>query len=109
MEFIKFEDFQRLDLRVGEIKGCEEIEGADRLYKIKVDIGEERVIVAGIKPYYKIDELLGKKIVVIANLEPRRIKGILSHGMLLAATDEDTKNVVLLTVDKDVRPGSKVS
>ncbi|MCX7856608.1 MAG: methionine--tRNA ligase subunit beta [Deltaproteobacteria bacterium] len=109
MDIVKFEDFQRLDLRVGQIKNCEEIEGAERLYKITVDIGEERIIVAGIKPYYKKEELIGKKIVVIANLEPRKIKGILSRGMLLAAVDKKTNEVVLLTIDKNVEVGSKIS
>jgi len=109
MENITFEVFQSMDLRVAEIKSCEEVEGADKLYKLAIDVGEERTIVAGIKQYYGKDELVGKKIVMVTNLEPRKIRGILSHGMLLAASTEDKSSVVLLTVDKDVPAGSKVS
>lgn len=109
MENITYEEFQRMDLRVAEIKACEDIQGADKLYKLTIDMGEERVIVAGIKKYYTKDELIGKKIVVVANLEPRKLRGILSHGMLLAATDSTKDMVVLLTPDKDVSNGSKVS
>ena len=109
METLRFDEFEKLDLRVGKITKCEDIEGADRLYKITVDIGEERVIVAGIKPYYKREELIGRNIVVVANLEPRKLRGIISRGMLLAAQDKKSGNVVLITVEKDVEPGSKVS
>lgn len=109
MQTIKFEDFQKIDLRVGKIKNCEDVEGADKLYKITVDIGEERTIVAGIKPYYRKDELIGKRIVVVVNLEPRKVRGIVSEGMLLAAIDKSTNDVVILTVDKNVEAGSKIS
>jgi methionine--tRNA ligase beta chain len=108
METLKFSEFMKLDLRVGKIKECEDIEGADKLYRITVDIGEERVIVAGIKPYYRKEDLIGKNIVVVANLEPRKLRGITSYGMLLAAQDRSTGNVVLLTVEKEVEAGSKV-
>ena len=89
MENITFDAFQSMDLRVAEIKSCEEVEGADKLYKLSIDVGEERTIVAGIKQFYTKEELIGKRIVMVTNLEPRKIRGILSHGMLLAASTED--------------------
>ena len=109
MENIVFEDFLKMDLRVAEIKSCEDIEGADKLYKLTIDVGEERHIVAGIKQHYTKEELLGKKIVIVANLEPRKLRGIMSHGMLLAASTEDKSSVVLLTLDKAIPNGCKVS
>jgi methionyl-tRNA synthetase len=109
MENITFDDFQKMDLRVAEIKVCEDVEGADRLYKITIDMGEERTIVAGIKLYYTKEELVGKKIAVVTNLEPRKLRGIISHGMLLAASNEDKSSVVLLTLDKDMINGARIS
>ncbi|HOV90785.1 MAG TPA: methionine--tRNA ligase subunit beta [Syntrophorhabdaceae bacterium] len=109
MENITFDDFLKLDLRVAEIKACEDILGADKLYKLTIDLGETRDIVAGIKQYYTKEELIGKKIAIVANLEPRKLRGILSHGMLLAASTDDKSSVVLLTLDKDIPNGSKIS
>jgi methionyl-tRNA synthetase len=109
MDNITFDDFLKVDLRVAEIKACEDVEGADKLYKLTIDIGEERTIVAGVKLYYAKEELVGKKIAVVANLEPRKLRGILSHGMLLAASNEDKSSVVLLTLDKDMPNGSRIS
>ena len=109
MDNITFDDFLKVDLRVAEIKACEDVEGADKLYKLTIDVGEERTIVAGIKLYYSKEELIGKKIAVVTNLEPRKLRGILSHGMLLAASNEDKSSVVLLTLDKDIPNGSKIS
>jgi methionyl-tRNA synthetase len=109
VENITFDDFTKCDLRVAEIKACEEVPGADKLYKLTIDVGEERTIVAGIKAYYAGEELIGKKIAVVANLEPRKLRGIMSHGMLLAASNEDKTSVVLLTLDKDIPNGSKIS
>ncbi|OPX99790.1 MAG: Methionine--tRNA ligase [Syntrophorhabdus sp. PtaB.Bin047] len=109
MDNITFDDFIKIDLRVAEIKTCEDIEGADKLYKLTIDMGEERLIVAGIKQYYTKEELTGKKIAVVANLEPRKLRGIMSHGMLLAASNEDKSSVVLLTLDKAIPNGSKIS
>jgi len=107
---ITIEDFHKLDLRVAQIKEVEEIEGAARLYKLKIDLGtEERQLVAGIKAHYTPEELVGKKIIVIANLEPAKLRGVESQGMLLAASTEDKEQVVVLTVDKDVPNGSKIS
>ena len=109
MDNITFDDFVKIDLRVAEIKACEDIEGADKLYKLTIDAGEERTIAAGIKQYYSKEELIGKKIVIVANLEPRKLRGVVSHGMLLAASNEDRSSIVLLTLDKDIPNGSKIS
>jgi methionyl-tRNA synthetase len=109
MDNITFDDFLKVELRVAEIKACEDVEGADKLYRLTIDIGEERTIVAGVKLYYTKEELVGKKIAVVANLEPRKLRGILSHGMLLAASNEDKSSVVLLTLDKDIPNGSRIS
>ena len=109
MDNITFDDFLKIDLRVAEIKACEDVEGADKLYKLTIDVGEERTIVAGIKLNYSKEELIGKKIAVVTNLEPRKLRGILSHGMLLAASTEDKSSVILLILDKDIPNGSKIS
>jgi len=106
---ITFDDFKKMDLRVAQIKECEDVPGADRLYKLTVDAGEVRQIVAGIKPYYTKEELVGKRIVLVANLEPRTLRGITSHGMLLAASSEDKSAVVLISPDKEIANGAVVS
>ena len=105
---IEFSEWQNIDLRVAEIKKVEDIEGADKLYKLTLDIGKEigkRTICAGIKEYYSKDELKNKKIVVFVNLKPRLMKGIESQGMLLAAVSGDHSKVVLITPEKDIEPG----
>jgi methionine--tRNA ligase beta chain len=109
MENISFDLFKQIDLRVAEIKACEDVVGADRLYKLTIDMGEERQIVAGIKGHYTKEELIGKKIAVVANLEPRTIRGLTSHGMLLAGVDADKTSVVLLTTDRQIPNGSSIS
>jgi len=106
---ITFDYFKKMDLRVAQIKECEEIPGADRLYKLTVDAGEVRQIVAGIKPYYTKEELLGKRIILVANLEPRTLRGVASHGMLLAASSADGSAVVLISPDREIVNGATVS
>jgi methionyl-tRNA synthetase len=107
---ITWEDFAKLDLRVGTIKEVAEIEGADKLLELTVDMGKERrTIVAGIKKHYSVDELVGKQIVVVANLEPRKMKGIDSHGMLLAAVRDDHQEVILVSPEKHAEEGWMVS
>ncbi|MBI2633767.1 MAG: methionine--tRNA ligase subunit beta [Parcubacteria group bacterium] len=104
---ISFEDFQKLDLRVGKIINAERIEGSDKLLRLEVDLGEEwRQIVAGIGGVYKPEDLKGKEIIVVVNLEPKTIKGVESQGMLLAASCEGEP--VLLVPEKEVEPGTKV-
>ncbi len=105
---ISFDEFKKAELKVAEIKNVEDIDGADKLYKLEVDVGsEKRTLVAGIKNAYKKEELIGKKIVVVTNLEPAKIRGITSHGMLLAATKDG--NVSLLTIDKKIENGANIS
>ena len=107
MENINFEEFQKIDLRVGKIIEAERIEGADKLLKLKVDLGEEkRQLVAGIAKFYQSEDLIGKEIVVVANLEPKILRGIESQGMLLAADVEGKP--VLLKPDQEVPPGTKI-
>ena len=110
MDNISFAEFQKIDIRVAQIKTAEEVEGADKLYKLTVDLGgEERTLVAGIKKYYSLDQLPGKKVLVLANLEPKTIRGVESHGMVLCAHTEDRTELTCTTVEKDMAPGSKVS
>ncbi|MFH1386949.1 MAG: methionine--tRNA ligase subunit beta [bacterium] len=110
MDNITFDEFKKLDLRVAEIKAAEEIPGADRLYKLQVEIGAEtRELVAGIKAHYEKESLIGKKIIMLANLEPRAIKGVTSHGMILAASNEDKTALAVIIPDKEIPSGSKVS
>ncbi|MFB6252315.1 MAG: methionine--tRNA ligase [Halobellus sp.] len=104
-ERIGFEDFQDLDIRVGEILAAEGVEGADKLAKLTVDIGvEERQIVAGIKQLHDLDSLPGTRIVVVANLEKAELFGVESNGMLLAAGEQAD----LLTTQSDAEPGTKI-
>ncbi|MDR4498114.1 MAG: methionine--tRNA ligase subunit beta [Candidatus Scalindua sp.] len=106
---ISIDDFMRIDLRVAEIKEAMEHPNADKLLILKVDIGEdggEKRLVAGIRGNYTPEQLIGKKIVVVNNLEPAVLRGEESQGMLLAARDD--KQIVLITTDSDVKPGSKV-
>jgi len=107
---VDFLDWEKLDLRVAEIISVEDIEGADKLYKIEIDVGEigKRMICAGLKEYYSKDELVGKKIIYFSNLKPRMMRGIESQGMLLAAVTEDHSKVVLITPEKDVENGAGV-
>ena len=108
---IEFGDWEKIDLRVGQIKNAEDIEGADKRYKLIIDVGAdlgEQTICAGIKEHYTKEELENKKIVIIANLAPRKLRGIESHGMLLAVSTSDHKEVTLISLDKDMEPGSVV-
>jgi len=109
-ENISFKDWNKLDLRIAEILEAENIEGANKLYKLKIDLGTEtRILVAGLKPYYTKDELEGKKCIVFTNLEPKTIKGIESKGMVLAVVNDDNSEVKLLQPDGVVELGSKIS
>lgn len=106
----KFEDWERLDLRVAEIQSVEEIKGADKLYKLTLDVGElgTRVVCAGIKEFYKKKELEGMKIILFANLKPRKMRGIESQGMLLAASNEEHTKVTLIAPTGDIENGARV-
>lgn len=107
---VEYEDWEKLDLRVAEIKSVEEIEGADKLFKLSLDVGElgKRTICAGIKEYYDKNKLKGKKIIYFSNLKPRKMRGIESQGMLLAASTEDHGKVILISPESEIANGSRV-
>ncbi len=104
---LTIDEFAKVELKIGKIIHAEKVPKSDKLIKMKVDIGEERQIVAGIGKVYAPDELIGKKIVVVANLKPAKLMGVESHGMLLAATDEEGRLSVLI-LDKEVKQGARV-
>ena len=107
---VTFNEWSKLDLRVGEILEIEDVPGADKLYKLKIDLGTEtRTLVAGLKQYYTKEELEGKRCIVFCNLEPKKLKGIESKGMILAAVNDDHSEVKLIQPDGDIEIGSKVS
>ena len=105
---IDFEDFSKVELKVGTVLEAEEVEGSEKLIKLMVDLGEEnlRQILAGIKKWYSPEKLVGKQFIFVANLEPRMMMGLESQGMLLAADSED--GPVFLTVRKKVPAGTKI-
>ena len=106
---INIEDFAKLDIRVAEIVGVEDHPNADKLYVLKLKIGDmDRQIVSGIKEYYKKNELIGKKILMILNLKPIKLRGVESNGMLLAAED-DEGNLSLASTLADIKSGAKIS
>lgn len=106
---IGIDDFARVEMRVGTVRVAERVPNADRLLRLEVEIGEPtpRQIVAGIAAYYAPEDLIGRRIIVVANLEPRRLRGLESNGMLLAASAEDDRPV-LVTVTEDVPDGARL-
>jgi len=107
---VTFGEWEKIDLRVAEIMEIEEVPGADKLYKLKIDLGTEtRTLVAGLKQYYTKDELEGKRCIVFCNLEPKKLKGIESKGMILAAVNDDHSEVKLIQPDGEIELGSRVS
>ncbi|MEM2956318.1 MAG: methionine--tRNA ligase subunit beta [Candidatus Pacearchaeota archaeon] len=109
-ETLRFDEWKKLDLRVGKIISVEEHPNADKLYILEIDLGtEKRKLVAGLKQYYKPSELKGKLCIIIANLEPTTIRGIKSEGMILAAVSEDKTEVRLIRPDKDINVGTKIA
>ncbi|MBS3765929.1 class I tRNA ligase family protein, partial [Candidatus Bipolaricaulota bacterium] len=104
---VSFDDFNALDMRSGRIDEVEEIPGADRLYRIQVDVGEDVLqTVSGLKEHYEIEELQEKQVIVLTNLEPATIHGEKSECMLLAAEGDELS---LLTADKDLNPGAEIA
>lgn len=117
-----FEEFKKIDLRIGKVISAERVSGSDKLLRLEVDLGEKdeaglsalpagrqaaRQVIAGIGKVYEPEVLVGKNIVIVGNLEPRKLMGLESNGMLLAAHD-DAGNPVLLITDSEVSPGSSV-
>lgn len=108
MDKVAIDDFAKLEFKVGTIVQAEQIEGSEKLLKLSVDFGEEnpRQVLSGIKLYYKPEDLQGKQFVFITNLEPRKMMGLESQAMIMAAdADED---VILITPQKQVPPGSRI-
>ncbi|NIM04862.1 MAG: methionine--tRNA ligase subunit beta [Armatimonadetes bacterium] len=108
---ISFQDFQKMELRVGKIEAAERVSGADKLLKLTVDIGgEKRTLAAGVAVAYSPEELTGKSVVVVTNLEPATIRGIRSEGMLLAGwLKGDESTISLVTLDRELPSGAAVS
>ncbi len=104
---INYDHFSQVELRVGTVLSAEEIEGSDKLLKLSVDMGEEqpRQVLSGIKKWYKPAQLVGKQFVFVANLEPRKMMGLESQGMILACGDEKP---VIIKPSKKVPAGSKI-
>jgi len=126
---IDFSEWSKLDLRVGQIVKVEDIEDADKLYKLTVDLGDfgkhrsvytlkgtspkalnagVRIVCAGLKQHYDKNDLLDKRIILFVNLTPRKMKGIESQGMILAAVNEKEDNVVLIVPENEIELGSRV-
>ncbi|MCX7842968.1 MAG: methionine--tRNA ligase [Clostridia bacterium] len=104
---VTIEDFAKLDLRVAKVLEAEKVEGADKLLKLKLELGSEtRQVVSGIAKHYEPKDIIGKQVILIANLKPVKLKGIESQGMILAASD-DTK-LLLATLDGEINSGAKV-
>ena len=107
---IQYDDFARLDLRVATVLECKPHANADKLLVLQIDLGgEKRQICAGLRAHYQPEQLVGKQIIVVANLAPRQMRGEVSQGMLLAATDPATNRVIVASPSEQVAPGSKVS
>jgi len=105
---ISIDQFRSIELKIATIKSAEPHPNADKLMVLQIDLGtEQRQILAGIRNHYTPEELIGRQIVVVANLEPAKLRGLESQGMLLAASDGG--RVIILTPDKTVQPGAKVS
>lgn len=111
---ITIDDFSKVELKVGTVIAAEDVEGSQKLIKLQVDLGEDpstgsgrdiRQILTGLKPDYQPEQLLNKQLIIISNLEPRKMMGIESQGMLLAA---DGKKPILLKPASKVPPGTKV-
>ncbi|MBI5639967.1 MAG: methionine--tRNA ligase [Nitrospirae bacterium] len=104
---ISIQDVLKVELKVGKILSAERVKKSDKLIKLQVDTGEQRQIVAGIGKAYSPEDLVGKKIVIVANLQPAKLMGVESNGMLLAATGSDGVPVIIMP-EKDVEEGSKI-
>jgi methionyl-tRNA synthetase len=106
---IIFDDFAKIDLRVGKILAAEKVEKADKLLKLQVELGEEtRTIVSGIALHYQPEEVVGKQVVVVTNLAPRKMRGIESNGMILMASDQAGK-LYFIQPDQVIASGAVVS
>jgi methionyl-tRNA synthetase len=110
MDEITFDDFSKIDFRVGKVIDAENIEGAESLIRLKVDFGPlgERIVLSGIKKWYTPDDLKGNPYIFVFNLAPKKMMGEESQGMIMAAEDTEAETCVLLIPDKDIPAGTKV-
>lgn len=109
---IRYDDFAKIDLRVATVLEAENHPDADKLIILKIDLGDQqRQIVAGLRPFYTPEDVVGKQIVVVVNLEPRKMRGTVSQGMLLAALDRESeeKSMGFVTPQREMPPGTRVS
>ena len=108
---INYDDFAKLDLRVATVLECKAHSNADKLLVLQIELadGEKRQICAGLRAFYQPEQLVGRQIVVVANLAPRQMRGEVSQGMLLAATDATTGKVIFVGPSEPVTAGGKVS
>jgi len=106
---IDYADFARVDLRVGKVLEAERVPNSKKLIRLIVDLGgEKRQILAGLAKWYRPEDFVGRYVIVVANLKPKRMAGLESQGMILAAPCSDEQKPALLTVSEPVEPGSKV-
>ncbi len=104
---INYDDFAKIELKIGKVLSAEPVEGSEKLLKLEVDFdAEKRQIVSGIAKAYQPEQLIGKSMVFITNLEPRMLMGLESNGMLLAASDE--QGPVILLPEREVAPGTGI-
>ena len=110
MDEIEIEDFLKINLRVAKIETAEEVEEADKLVKLSLDLGSfgKKHVFAGIKKYYEPSNLVGKLVVCVANLKPRKMRFGISEGMILAASNDES-GVFIISPDKGSQPGMKVT
>ena len=105
---VEYDDFAKLEFRVGKVLVCEEVPKSKKLLRFEIDFGgEKRQIISGIKAWYKPEELVGRNVMAIVNLKPAKLAGLISEGMLLSAEDEDG-NLSLMTTGRDVKPGAEI-
>ena len=107
---INFDDFEKVELKVGTILNSEKVEGSEKLLKNTVKLGDEtRTIVSGIAKTYKPEDIIGRQVVVVTNLAPRKLRGIMSEGMILCAFDEKTNDLALISPISQFKDGCEVS
>jgi methionine--tRNA ligase beta chain len=110
MDQIKYDDFAKVEFKIGEIKTANKVEGSEKLLLLEVDFGEEklRTVFSGIQQWYEPEDLINKKTVFVTNIKPRKIMGVDSEAMIFGAEDESGENMSVLFLDKDLPVGSKV-
>jgi methionyl-tRNA synthetase len=105
---VTIDEFKNVSLRVGKVTAAERVEGSEKLLKLQIDVGEPRQVLSGIAKDYAPEALVGKEVVIVTNLDPRKMMGFESQGMLLAAHGENGEPVIL-TVEREVPPGAQIS